>query len=97
MSKVKTDKRKSNVVSPKFGKSKGKEVAFNCECCDEPVTVDELYTGHVTQAIERLLGSQSKIEIIGSDDESVGLDFFGRRFEVLVIDPEEEGYEMADS
>ena len=90
MSKVKKDKRMSKVVSKKSRKSKGKEVAFKCECCDEPVTVDELYTGHVTQVIDRFLKTQSKIKVKEWNPECLQIEFFGKRFDVMVFDLEEE-------
>ena len=100
MSKVKKDKRMSKVVSPKSGKGKGEEVAFNCDCCDEPVTVDELTRNHVTQMVRDCMNNQKQEQsCLGDIGNCVKIRISGRRFDLFVFDPaeEEEGYEMADS
>ena len=98
MSKVKKDKGKSKVVSKKSKKSKGKEVAFNCDCCGEPVTVDELDVSDVIQVIDRFFETQSKIKVKERYHEALQLEFFGKRFDVMVFDLEEEARnEVAES
>jgi len=79
---------KSNVVDGKFGK----KVAFHCECCNEPVAVDELETDHVLQVLLRLLDGQDNISIRDVNPEygAIKLGFFGREFDVMVFDPFEE-------
>ena len=65
---------------------------------DEPVTVDELYTGHVTQVIDRFLKTQSKIKVKEWNPECLQIEFFGKRFDVMVFDLEEEARnEVAES
>lgn len=97
MSKVKKDKGKSKVVSKKSKKSKGKEVAFNCDCCGEPITVNDLIPDHVIQAVESAVGRLKDVEVISNEEDMLKVKLYGRRFDIMAFDPVEEGYEMADS
>ncbi len=97
MRQVNKDKGTSNVVSPKFGKSKSKEVAFNCDCCGDAVTVDELTTNHVTQIVRDLVSDAEEEQTCGGDiGNVVKVRILGRRFDLFVFESEEEAYEMAN-
>jgi hypothetical protein len=89
MSKVKKDKRKSNVVTPKFGEGKGDKVAFNCDCCGEPITVNDLIPDHVIQAVESAVGRLKDVEVLSNEEDVLKVKLYGRRFDIKAFDPEE--------
>lgn len=89
MSKVKKDKRMSNVVSPKSGKSKGEALAFNCDCCGEPITVNDLIPDHVIQAVEFAVGRLKDVEVISNEEDVLKVKLYGRRFDIKAFDPKE--------
>jgi hypothetical protein len=89
MSKVKKDKRMSKVVSPKSGKGEGEEVAFNCDCCGEPITVNDLIPDHVIQAVEFAVGRLKDVEVLSNEEDVLKVKLYGRRFDIKAFDPEE--------
>ena len=98
MSKSKKTDGMSDVVSPKFGKGKGEELAFNCDCCGKPITVDELTTNHMAQIVRDLVSDDEEEHTCHGDiGNVVKVRILGRRFDLFVFDPVEQGYEMADS
>ena len=86
MSKVKKDKRMSNVVSPKSGKSKGEALAFNCDCCGEPITVNDLIPDHVIQAVEFAVGRLKDVEVISNEEDVLKVKLYGRRFDIKAFE-----------
>ena len=89
MSKSKKTNGMSDVVSPKFGKGKGEELAFNCDCCGEPITVNDLIPDHVIQAVESAVGRLKDVEVLSNEEDVLKVKLYGRRFDIKAFDPEE--------
>ena len=89
MSKSKKTDGMSDVVSPKFGKGKGEELAFNCDCCGEPITVNDLIPDHVIQAVESAVGRLKDVEVLSNEEDVLKVKLYGRRFDIKAFDPKE--------